>query len=269
VTRDAALTTLRADEAGRDADAVAARLTPPAPEVSDADLARAAAEVERLAALRQGIEDELARARGALEQVGGTTVREQLREVARALADAKVQQQEVEVSYDAWKLLTETLKEAAATQSTHLGNALSGPVGQRFADLTGARYGALELGPALEAGGLHVAGAARDLHVLSAGTQDQLATVLRLVLAEQLHCTLVLDDHLSQSDPAKVAWFNAALRRAANQIQIVMITCRPAEFLAADELPGPGASRKVSAGGLVNAVDLGRVIRRHHAPMLG
>ena len=86
--------------------------------------------------------------------------------------------------------------------------------------------------------------------------------MLRLCIAEQLHSAIVLDDHLSQSDPARVAWFNAILRSAAQQVQIVLITCRPAELLAADEFPRPGEIACTGAAGLLRAVDLTRVIRQ-------
>jgi hypothetical protein len=54
------------------------------------------------------------------------------------------------------------------------------------------------------------------LEVLSVGTREQLATLLRLAIAEQLRSAIVLDDHLVQTDATRLAWFRQTLRSAAN-----------------------------------------------------
>lgn len=218
--------------------------------------------VDRLAAQLREIEDGLAKARGALEQVGGAIVRERMHELDHALTRNKERERELEVEYDAWKLLVETLRSTESAEGQHLGRALAAPVSQRFRQLTGGRYGQLELGAHLETGGLQAAGGLRDVAALSAGTQDQLATLLRLCIAEQLQSAIVLDDHLSQSDPARVAWFNDILRAAAPHVQIIFITCRPLELLASNELPAPGEAARAGAAGLIRAVDLTKIIRR-------
>lgn len=208
----------------------------------------------------------LARAHGALEQVGGATVREQKAALEEAKAREERREHQLDVEYDAWKLLVETMREAETTEGAHLGRALATPVSQRFRELTEGRYGNLELGPHLEATGLHAAGGIRDFDVLSAGTQDQLATLLRLCVAEQLKSGLVLDDHLSQSDPSRVGWFNSILRAAAHQIQITFITCRPSELLTSAEFPAPADAMRSSAADHVRAIDLTKVIRRFAMP---
>ena len=220
----------------------------------------------RLESQLRDVEEERAKASGALEQVGGAIARERQHELTRALQELLDQEHALEVEFDAWKLLLDTLRASESSEGAHLGRALADPVSGRFRQLTGGRYGHLELGAHLEATGLEAAGAIRSIGALSAGTQDQLATLLRLCVAEQLHSAIVLDDHLSQSDPARVAWFNTVLRNSAQQIQIVLITCRPTEILSAAEFPVPGESTLSGAGGLVRAVDLSMVIKRF-APM--
>ncbi len=227
-----------------------------------ADVARRESAVARVAAHLAEATDELARARGGLEHVGGTIVREQLRDLEQAMQQTREQARQVELAFDAWKLLLETLRTSESTEGAHLGRALAGPVSTRFRQLTSGRYGSLELGAHLDDPGLHVAGERREIQALSAGTQDQLATLLRLCVAEQLRSTIVLDDHLSQSDPTRVAWFNAILRSAAQQVQVILITCRPAELLGRDEFPRPGESAFSAAAGLLRAVDLTGIIRR-------
>ena len=227
-----------------------------------ADATRHQREVERLTANLTEATDELSRARGGLEQVGGTIVREQLRELDQAIQQTRERARQVELEFDAWKLLLDSLRASESSEGAHLGRALAGPVSTRFRQLTSGRYGSLELGAHLDDPGLHVAGERREIQALSAGTQDQLATLLRLCVAEQLRSTIVLDDHLSQSDPTRVAWFNAILRSAAQQVQVILITCRPAELLGRDEFPRPGESAFSAAAGLLRAVDLTGIIRR-------
>ncbi|HEX8114680.1 MAG TPA: hypothetical protein VF516_43415, partial [Kofleriaceae bacterium] len=49
-------------------------------------------------------------------------------------------------------------------------------------------------------------------------------------------------------------------------VQIILITCRPQEVLAADELCSPGQARRASADGRAHAVDMAAVIRRFDVP---
>jgi exonuclease SbcC len=230
------------------------------------DVEREAATVERVARQLRDAEDEIARSRGALEHVGGAIVRDQITELDQAMQHHREVERRLEVEFDGWKLLAETLRSAESLEGQHLGRQLAGPVSQRFQQLTGGRYGSLELGAHLQTEGLHAAGAIREVKVLSAGTQDQLATLLRLCIAEQLNAAIVLDDHLSQSDPDRVAWFNDTLRTASQRLQIIVITCRPLELLAPAEMPAADESTRVSAAGLTRAIDLTKVIRRFAGP---
>lgn len=210
-------------------------------------------------ALRE-IEAALEQQRGALKQVGGAVAREEAERTREALEATKQAEHDLELDYEAWRLLAQTLREAETAEGRHLGEALGEPVHERFAQLTGERYGALSLGRDLQAGGLEVAGELRDVKALSEGVQDQLATILRLAVAEQLGSALVLDDHLVQTDPARIAWFRELLVDVGQRAQILVLTCRPEDYLGADERPAEGeASRDSDA---VRAVSLASVIRR-------
>lgn len=237
-------------------------LEPETGRVHEADVTALEQKCGRLRAEHRELDEELAKARGALEHVGGAVVRERLAEIGQAIQQAEQREHEVEVEYEAWRLLHDTLREAESKESAHLGRALAGPVGARFRQLTGGRYGDIEFGAKLETGGIHVAGELREIAALSAGTQDQLATLLRVCIAQQLRSAIILDDQLTHSDPSRVAWFNTMLREAAENVQIILITCRPQEVLAADEVCSPGQSRRASADGRAHAVDLAAVIRR-------
>lgn len=198
--------------------------------------------------------------RGALKHVGGAIARERAQQTQEALAAAKQRERDLELDYEAWRLLTQTLREAETAEGRHLGEALGAPVHERFSALTGGRYGALALGRDLRAEGVEVAGALRDLERFSEGVQDQLAMILRLAIAEHLGTALVLDDHLVQTDPARVAWFRELLVQVGRRAQIVILTCRPEDYLREGERPAAGEA--VHDSEAVRAVDLTRVIRR-------
>jgi hypothetical protein len=229
----------------------------------DEDVHRLTDSMNRLTAQQRIVEDDLAKAKGALEHVGGSVVRERISELDGALTVLRRRERDLDVEYDAWKLLVKTLHASEKAQGQHLGRSLAGPVSRRLKELTDGRYGDFELGTHLQAESLQVAGDSRELASLSAGTQDQLATLLRLCIAEQLQTSIVLDDHLSQSDAGRIARFNDILRTAATTIQVLFITCRPTELLNGSEFPLDGEASRSVAAGLVRAIDLTKIIERY------
>jgi hypothetical protein len=254
----------------RDVEDELAALPVAAERYEPAQQAHVEAAVAALENRLRDLDEELGRARGGLEQVGGAVVRGDLHEIEQALAAAREQQRQIEVEYEAWQLLVEALRASESVESQHLGRQLAGPVSHRFQQLTGGYYGSIELDANLATHGLQASGGLREIKALSAGTQDQLATLLRLCIAEQLKSSIVLDDHLSQSDPTRISWFNDALRAAATGLQIIFITCRPHELLFPTEVPGDGEATRVASGGLTHAIDLTRLIRRFaRAPRVG
>lgn len=251
------------ERAVEDAESRLAALPAPASPVTPENLAAAEKRVDE--AMREATQKlgEIHKAEGGLEQVGGAVVREQKEEVDRALAIALEKEHRVEVEYEAWKLLAATLRDVENSDGVHLGKALAAPLGERFRELTGNRYGNLSIGQHLDAEGIEAAGQVRPFDALSAGTRDQLATLFRLCIAEQLCTAIVLDDHLTQSDVDKLGTFRDLLRRAGQQIQVVLLTCRPGDYLLAEEVPGEGATFLDRAAGSLRAIDLGRAIRRY------
>ena len=140
----------------RDAAREALDALPPAEEGADPAAQREQADSADRSI--RDLESELRRAEGALEQTGGQHLdeqREQAQEAAQALAR---REQELELDYQAWQLLQETLREAEQAGSAHLGSALVQPVGERIADLTAGRYGELALGPQLDATSIELGG---------------------------------------------------------------------------------------------------------------
>ena len=233
-------------------------LPEPENEVKEDDLEQA----ERLEAQAKeavrGAELQLRQGEGALEQVGGQYIQEQAEQARETIEAVAQREHEIEVDYGAWSLLRETLKEAESEDAVHLGNALVEPISERMSALTGARYGNVILGPELETSGIELGGAPRGQDSLSVGTQEQLATLLRLAIAEALETFLVLDDQLTQSDEQRMDWLRDALETASSNVQIVVFTCRPENYAgmaaASNERPEAAARSRL--------VDLTEVITR-------
>ena len=217
----------------------------------DADLPADPAELESEAkdatAAAASLRSELATAQGALSQVGGQAIEERAADAREALAAINRREHELEVDYGAWKLLRETLAEAEKEDAAHLGDALVKPVSERMRKLTNGRYEEVGIGPQLDATGIRLGGDERDFGDVSVGTREQIALLLRLSIAEALESFLILDDHLTQSDPKRMAWIRNLLGEAAKNIQVVVMTCHPNAYIAGGE----------------HAVDLTQCITRH------
>lgn len=211
----------------------------------------------------EGVERDIQRAHGALEQVGGAVARERLRDATEAFEQAERQEREIEAEYEAWRLLLDQMKESDAAQASNLGQALVPAIAGRFQELTQRRYETVQLTAQLATEGIMVSSALRPAAQISVGTREQLATLYRLSLAEYLRTTLVLDDQLVQSDDNRMDWFRALLTEKARSFQIVVLTCRPGDYLPANALvPKGSAVHADTDGGFIRAVDIGRALRR-------
>jgi DNA repair exonuclease SbcCD ATPase subunit len=209
------------------------------------------------------IERDLRGAQLVLEHVGGAVAREQLRDATEAFELATQYEREVEAEYEAWKLLLEQMKEADAAQASNLGQTLAPFIARGFEELTQRRYQNVRLTAQLGTEGVVAAGAVRSPSLISVGTREQLSTLYRLSLAEYLQTAIVLDDQLVQSDEGRMGWFRNLLTEKARLFQIVVVTCRPGDYLESSELTPEGkAVYADSAGGFVRAIDLGRAVQR-------
>ena len=208
----------------------------------------------------EGIDREIHRAHGALEQVGGAVARERLRDATEAFELAQQQEREIEADYEAWKLLLDQMKEADAAQASNLGQAIAPAIASRFQALTDRRYETVRLTATLATEGVVVAGTVRPSERMSVGTREQLSTLYRLSLAEYLQTTLVLDDQLVQSDESRMDWFRALLIEKSRIFQIVVFTCRPRDYLDKGAMVPKGKRFYDTDDGFVRAVDLGRAL---------
>ncbi len=208
------------------------------------------------------IDREIQRTQGALEQVGGAVAREHLQDAVEAFELAARHERELEADYDAWKLLLEQMKEADAAQASNLGQVLAPAITRQFQALTAQRYQGIQLTAQLGTDGVVVGGNVRPHDRISVGTREQLSTLYRLCLGEYLKTTIVLDDQLVQSDGARMDWFRALLAVKARSFQIVVFTCRPADYLGASAMPNGEATHADTEDGFLRALDLGRAVRR-------
>ena len=99
--------------------------------------------------------------------------------------------------------------------------------------------------PALDPQSLAPAGLVRggmeeSLESLSLGTREQIAILVRLGVASLLAeregeapC-LILDDALVYADEARFEIMKTILQRAARDLQILVLTCRPREYFGLD-----------------------------------
>ena len=182
-----------------------------------------------------------------LQQSDGRSLADARDEAQLEVEEFETQSDDLELDYEAWKLLRDTLLETESQAADHLGRALAPAIGERFDSLTQARYGALQLGQGLDAQGIFKEGESRGLDELSIGTREQLATVMRIALAERLKSVLMLDDQLVQSDVSRTRMIGEMLRNAAETIQVIVLTCRPEDY-------------EVEKAGPLHAVDLAAVI---------
>ena len=137
----------------------------PETDVTDAQRTEGDRLVKEATDQRDGVQAELQKAEGALQQVGGHAIQEKLEQADEAVQAIDRREHELDLDYGAWQLLRDTLQEAEAADAVHLGKALVEPITKRMAQLTGGRYGNLVIGPKLETEGIELGGTQRDLEV--------------------------------------------------------------------------------------------------------
>jgi hypothetical protein len=236
------------------------QVPPPPYAITDEMLSDARESVQSARDHLKEIEYDIQAKRGALEHVGGEVAKQRAEDAHEALSRAREQEEAMENKYASLDLLRNTLREAEQEEGVHLGRALGDPIAQRFGALTNRRYGRLALGPNLETQSISAVGDGRSVSSLSVGTRDQLSTIFRLSLAEQLQSAILLDDQLTQSDAQRMTWLRDLIRQLASTIQILIFTCRPSDYLLAAELK-PG-KKSESSRFFVRSIDLAEIIDR-------
>ena len=144
--------------------------------------------------------------------------------------------------YASLALAMDALDAANTALQSRFSPQLGARAAEIFSQLTAGRYGGVILNREFQLS-VEPAGDAqyRDVQFLSAGAADQLYLAVRLaicelVLPEEKHVPLILDDALANFDDARCAAALQWLRREAGKRQILLFTChsREAEFFRGD-----------------------------------
>ena len=139
----------------------------------------------------------------------------------------------LELDAEAWKLLRDTLQQAEREAK----EVFLAPVTERLQPYMNLVFPDTKL--QLDDEGMEIA-ALRRTHdepfaSLSIGTREQIAVLARLALADLLRekgkpVVLILDDALVNCDDARFNRMALALRKAAENVQIIILTCHEARY---------------------------------------
>jgi hypothetical protein len=236
------------------------------PDVSAQEIRRAQFALESADAVLAASEGRVNEVRGKLALVAGRVGLERLDEEQVAVQRAKEYAEEQELDYEASRHLLELLEEVETKRSSHLGRCLAAPVTERFLALTGDLYTHVQLDSDLRMEGFLALGGTRQVEELSVGTREQLATIVRLAIAAQLKTAVILDDQLVHSDSERLEWFRKQLQDSVRMQdhQIIVMTCRLADYTVADEIMvHEGKSSRDGSGlTIINVLDVLRRLQR-------
>jgi DNA repair exonuclease SbcCD ATPase subunit len=200
---------------------------------SEPALKVAEAALETFQQRREQLRVEHSKLTGSLERDQKSGVLEKLGEL-KDLHKAGMQKREaLEQHVRALKLLVETVEEAQqATRDAFLAPVMQELTPMLDRVLPGA---AVELDEKFAPRGLRRNGTNEKFQRLSGGTKEQIAILTRLAFAKLLAkkgrpVPVVLDDALVFSDDTRIERMFAVLEEAAQDVQIVFLTCRLATF---------------------------------------
>lgn len=228
-----------AAEAMRGFELIDAELRRADPEAAREQLRIAERAVQELEAEGRRLEASVRELEVELRTLGEGNIGEELAEVEERLVLARNVLARVEREARAWRLLHDELK----ASETATREALAGPVRERLAPYLVRLFPEAE--PVLDPEDFRLAklqrrGVAEGFDTLSVGTREQLAVLVRLAFARLLleregeaPC-LILDDALVYADEGRFEVMKAILQRAASDLQIIVLTCRPRDYLGLD-----------------------------------
>ncbi|MFP4274336.1 MAG: ATP-binding protein, partial [Paracoccaceae bacterium] len=205
------------------------------------DLEAAEAALERARAVSRGAEDEaqalrleLARLDTTIAQGAGDAVEEELADT-RARAEAA---QDALARLDFEVKVLQRLEAALTAASTEARERYFEPVAAELKPLLGLLWPDAELvweDATLLPRALVRNGQEEEVGILSGGTQEQLALLVRLAFARMLaaqgrHAPVILDDALVFTDDDRIERMFDALHRQAGDLQIIVLSCRQRAF---------------------------------------
>ena len=203
-----------------------------APDVAE-QLAQVRSALQAAMAEIRTTEYELAAERTRLEDAGESGLHHRLQEAESAHEAALANLESLQSRAGAAKLLHETLKRHRELAQ----EAYALPLQQELEELGRRVFGpsfAVELGNDLDVARRTLNGVTLEFSRLSAGTREQLGILLRVACARLVSkaggVPLVLDDVLGWSDPHRLEQMGAVLGLAAEETQVVLLTCTPGRF---------------------------------------
>ncbi|MGH8573908.1 MAG: ATP-binding protein, partial [Gammaproteobacteria bacterium] len=196
---------------------------------------------EQASAALQNVEAEQRRLREAaiglenkLTALGKNGIGELLEEARGHEAQALARRDRLQADAQAWDLLVETLVSAERDAK----EAFLEPVLKRVDPFLRLLLPDARL--TLDEETLEITGVARDgreepYEVLSVGTREQLSILVRLAFAvylgeKGLPAAVILDDALVYADDDRFERMQLALRKAAETVQVLILTCRPRDW---------------------------------------
>lgn len=199
-----------------------------------------AAEVERqLEAARKelrSIEDRVTAARGALSHEGEGTLQAELDAARSRLEAAAVRLESVERRARAARLLADTLARHREAARKAYGPLLAERLGALGRRVFGDDF-EVELDDGLAPARRRLGGTWLDVRQLSVGAREQLAVLHRAACAAAAGdggVPFFLDDALGWSDEGRLAEMARVLAELARDVQVVVLTCQPGRFAAAE-----------------------------------
>jgi len=190
-------------------------------------LEQVAAQLPQTALLLQSVQSRLDILTGQLRSLGSAD------DVKAQLSQRQQEMRQLLEEYDAVALAMTVLDEANTTLQNRFSPALGARAAEIFAKITGGRYQKVLLSRdfSLETDS---EGAQRSVQLLSQGASDQLYLAVRLaicdmVLPEEKHVPLILDDALLSFDDERLHAALDYLLEESEKRQILLFTCQKRE----------------------------------------
>ena len=161
----------------------------------------------------------------------------QLAEAREQLDRAQTEQRRVELEAGALQLLKKSLGDAKAEIESDLVGPLRDRINERLLRLTAGRYLGLEMETDFTTERVFFEDQKPvSVSDLSYGTQEQLAFLSRLCLAELLaeeeRSLAVFDDNLVHTDSIRMSLACGVIDEASERVQVLIFTCHPERFLS-------------------------------------
>jgi DNA repair exonuclease SbcCD ATPase subunit len=223
--------------AARETETAREALAREAPDLTAAQAAfdRAQAVVSQAERDRQRLRVTLGELTVAIDLRAGEAVEEELADTRARLAEARARRTRLDFEVAVLKRLKTALEDArAAARDRYVA-----PIQTELAPLLRLVWGgdaALRIdAEAVLPAGLDRNGAAEDFEVLSGGTQEQIALLVRLAFARLLAksgnpAPVILDDAIVYTDDDRIERMFDALTRQAQDLQILVFSCRQKAF---------------------------------------